>query len=81
MKVKQLPMFQPPAPDKFYETSSALRYECGIQAPIGSNPSTKSSVQYFGARPKLSPSFSDEVYLSDDEDTGGAQGPGSPEQI
>ena len=78
VRVKQLPMFQPPAPDKFYETSSSLRYECGVQAPIGSNPKKKSSVQYFGARPKLSPSFSDDVYLSEDEDGAGHQGPGSP---
>ena len=73
VEVKQLPMFKPSPPDRFYETSSAssLRYQTGIQPPIGSQQGRRTSStspgHNLGARPKFSPTLSDEVYHSDED--------------
>ena len=72
IEVKQLPMFQPPVPDLLYESStSSLRYQTGIQPPIGSQQgrrtSSSSPGHNLGARPKFSPTLSDEVYPSDED--------------
>ena len=70
VKVKQLPMFQPPPTPPAFETpsTSTLRYETGTQPPIGSGHGKQAGTdQFYGARPKFSPAFSDEVYHSDED--------------